>query len=361
MKVFLLTLLTAYLLGNGYLYARALALMQGCSLPTKLLFTLLYAVVVFALILSMALRDGGYPAWLTRSLFVVGSAWIVFTLYMILSLTAFDLLHFLFPALKHRFVWACGVTVCLLLYGYYNHRHPRIVELDLKIDHPIDGGEMRFVALSDIHLGEGTGKRALKRYVELINGAKPDAILIAGDLIDNSLAPLYRDRMEEELNTLRAPLGIYLVAGNHEYISRIDKVKAFLEKTKINLLQDSVVTLSNGVQLIGRDDRMNRRRKSLEELLTKADLERPTILLDHQPYELNRTGSLGVDLQISGHTHHGQVWPVSLLTDHIYEQSHGYRRWTKSHIWVSSGISLWGPPFRIGTRGDMAIIRLYNE
>ena len=106
---------------------------------------------------------------------------------------------------------------------------------------------------------------------------------------------------------------------------------------------------------------MNRRRKPLEELLTQADLERPTILLDHQPYELNRTDSLGIDLQLSGHTHHGQVWPVNLLTDHIYEQSHGYRRWTKSHIWVSSGISLWGPPFRIGTRGDMAIIRLYNE
>jgi predicted MPP superfamily phosphohydrolase len=82
--------------------------------------------------------------------------------------------------------------------------------------------------------------------------------------------------------------------------------------------------------------------------------------LDHQPYHLQQTDSLGLELQLSGHTHHGQVWPMSLLTDRLYEQSHGHRRWSNSHIYVSSGLSLWGPPFRIGTRGELVIIRLYN-
>ena len=166
--------------------------------------------------------------------------------------------------------------------------------------------------------------------------------------------------MEEELNALKAPMGIFLVPGNHEYIGGIERTKAFLDKTQINLLQDSIVTLENGVQLIGRDDRSNRRRKRLDALYRSADNARPMVVIDHQPYELHKTDSLGIDLQVSGHTHHGQVWPVSLLTDHLYEQCHGYRRWSKSHIWVSSGLSLWGPPFRIGTRGDLALIRLYN-
>ena len=84
----------------------------------------------------------------------------------------------------------------------------------------------------------------------------------------------------------------------------------------------------------------------------------PVILLDHQPYEVAHKDSLGVDVQFSGHTHRGQVWPMSQLVDSMYEQSHGYRKWTHSHIWVSSGLSLWGPPLRIGTDSDFAVIDL---
>ena len=87
----------------------------------------------------------------------------------------------------------------------------------------------------------------------------------------------------------------------------------------------------------------------------------PTIVLDHQPYDLAKTDSLGVDIQISGHTHNGQIWPLNWFTDYIFEQSHGYHKWSRSHIFVSSGLSLWGPPFRIGTRGDMAVIELRQD
>lgn len=79
---------------------------------------------------------------------------------------------------------------------------------------------------------------------------------------------------------------------------------------------------------------------------------------DHQPYKLTETETAGIDLQFSGHTHHGQVWPMSLVTDHLFEQSHGYRQWGNSHIYVSSGLSLWGPPFRIGTDSEMVIFQL---
>ena len=198
----------------------------------------------------------------------------------------------------------------------------------------------------------------MRKYVELINSQNPDLILIAGDLIDNSVRPLLHEPYAEVLSYLKAPMGIYMVPGNHEYISGIGECMDFLDRTSVTLLRDSVVTLSGGIQIVGRDDFSNHRRKSLEDLLASTDRTQPVIVLDHQPYNLSEVNSLGVDFQISGHTHHGQLWPLNLVTDHIFEQSHGYRKLSHSHIWVSSGLSLWGPPFRIGTDSDIAIFDL---
>lgn len=154
-------------------------------------------------------------------------------------------------------------------------------------------------------------------------------------------------------------MGIYMVPGNHEYISGIAECEEYIqENTCIRMLRDSIVSLPCGITVIGRDDRTNRNRLPLESLLAQAGQENPVIVLDHQPYELAKTDSLGVDIQLSGHTHAGQVWPLNHVVDVMYEQSHGYRKWTHSHIYVSSGLSLWGPPFRIGTRSDMAVLKI---
>ena len=167
--------------------------------------------------------------------------------------------------------------------------------------------------------------------------------------------------MQEELSQLQAPLGIYMVPGNHEFISGIEKCIPFLEQTPIRLLRDTVITLPNGLQLIGRDDRSNRKRLPLETLMKQTDPTKPTFLLDHQPYHLSETEKAGIDIQFSGHTHHGQIWPITLLTDYLFEQSYGYRQWGKSHIYVSSGLSLWGPPFRIGTNSEFVLFNITGK
>ena len=152
-----------------------------------------------------------------------------------------------------------------------------------------------------------------------------------------------------------------MVPGNHEYISSIEECEEYLAKTPVTMLRDSVVTLPQGLQIVGRDDRSNSGRMSLEALLAKTDESKPVIVLDHQPYELALTDSLGADIQISGHTHAGQIWPLSILIDLMYEQAHGYRKWNHAHIYVSSGLSLWGPPFRIGTRSELGVIDLVSR
>ncbi len=357
MKSFFLIIMGAYLAGNIYIFVRGLQTISAAPTLLKIIISVLFWLAAGGLVLSIVLRDAALPEIIAKPMFRIGSIWMVFTLYMVLALVVLDITRFFLPQIGNGFVYALGITVVVLIYGHINYLNPRVIELDIQLDKPLSR-PLKVVAVSDVHLGEGTSKKKLKRYVEMINEQKPDIIVIAGDLIDNSVRPLLRDKMHEELNELQAPMGIYMVTGNHEYISGAERSEAFLAQTKITLLRDSVATLPCGLQIAGREDRSNRHRKGVEELLAEADASKPTLLLDHQPYELAKNDSLKVDIQFSGHTHRGQVWPLSLLVDSMYEQSHGYRKWNHSHIYVSSGLSLWGPPFRIGTSSDMAVFNI---
>lgn len=365
MKFFFLAIMAAYLAGNGYIFAKLMRFVSGLSIVHKIGISILFWTASLSMFISIFTRDADFPVWFSKALFATGSVWMVFTLYMVMALLAADLLRLCIPLLRpalsrYGFLIAFVITGGLLAYGNYNYRNPKINEIDINLcpDSLLQSHAIKIVAISDIHLGNGTGNRMLDKYIELINALKPDLILIAGDLVDNSVTPLYRNDMASQLNRLQAPMGIYMVPGNHEYISGINKVEEFLEQTTIQLLKDSVATLPCGINIIGRDDRSNRSRKSPEELLNTTVSARSAILLDHQPYALAKTDSLGIALQISGHTHHGQIWPLNWLTDRLYEQSHGYRKWNNSHIYVSSGLSLWGPPFRIGTESEIVVINI---
>lgn len=361
MKILFWAIPVLYLGGNAYLYLRFWQAQAALPLFGKILLSVLFWIVAFSLFLSIGLRDSSLPDWLLRTLFSMGSVWMVFLLYAVMTLAVADVVKLLCPIPGHSFWYALPVSCALLVYGYINYLHPKVEHLEITPERTFEGGVLRVVAISDVHLGYGTGVKALERYVELINRQNPDLILIVGDLIDNSLKPIQKEPFGEALSKLKAPQGIYMVPGNHEYISGVEAVADYLKTTSVQLLRDSVVQLPCGLQLVGRDDRSNRKRKSLEELLKMTDAEHPTLVLDHQPYALAKADSLGVDLLLCGHTHRGQVFPLNLLTDCLYEQSHGYRKWSHAHIWVSSGLSLWGPPFRIGTHSDLAVIEIRNR
>lgn len=363
MPIFFIILITVYLAGNSYIFCRGAQALSGLPAGIRVTLAIFFWLGVLSFFGSMLSRNVKMPFCISHTMYDIGTGWLIFTLYMVLFLLFFDILKLFRLSFNYGFLLSLLFTCVLLGYGYYNYRHPKtnMVDITLGKKYTNDLQPVKIVAISDIHLGNGTGKTALKQYVKMINEQKPDLILIGGDLIDNSVVPLYTENMMEELSELKAPLGIYMVPGNHEYISGIDESIRFIQQTPIQLLRDSVITLPNGIQLVGRDDRHNRSRHSLEELMANIDKSKPVILLDHQPYELTKSETAGIDLQFSGHTHHGQVWPMSLITDHIYEQSHGYRQWGNTHIYVSSGLSLWGPPFRIGTDSELVVFRLSTE
>jgi len=361
MPGFFVIIFCLYLAGNLYVFIRGWKAISGLSLPTKIIIGVLYWLCAFLLFASFRNRGWGIPDKLAHILYLLGSVWLLFTLYMTLLLLATDILKLVRLRWKYSFWGVLGLTIFVLLYGSYQYNHPKVAEINLEIDKSLNQskGQLRIVAFSDVHLGMGTGKDKLKKYVKLVNEQQPDLILIGGDLIDNSLEPLYAEHMEEELSELKAPLGIYMALGNHEYFGGgIANTKKFLELTPIILLQDSMVTLPNGLQILGRDDRRAKNRKPLSEWKNRINQDRPVILIDHQPYDLENIPSAGIDLQFSGHTHRGQVWPLSWIADHMFELSYGYKRFGGSQIYVSSGLSLWGPPFRIGTNSEIVVFNL---
>lgn len=356
MWLFGVVMMVVYLGANAYLYWRLLALIATLPIVARIALSTLFWVVAVMLFISMAMRNVELPPVVARTMFNVGSVWLVFLLYATLLVALFDVAHLIFPTFRHGLPIALCITLVIMIVGYVNYRNPRIAEIEIESEHiPHD---IRLAVVSDVHLGYGTDRKKLERYVELINGQNPDVILIVGDLIDNSIRAVCEQRMEESLSRLSAPLGVYMVLGNHEYISGVDETISFLSKTPIVVLRDSVVMPCEGLAIIGRDDRMNRRRRPISDLVQSVENNNIKIVLDHQPYDIAKSDSLKVDIHLSGHTHRGQVWPLSWLVDAMYDQSHGYRKWSTTHAYVSSGLSLWGPPFRIGTNSDMAIITL---
>ncbi len=349
-----------YLAGNIYVFIRGWKALPGLSLGAKLLLSPLYWVITLVLFASFRNRGGYLPAGLAQELYPAGTTWLLFVLYMTLILLVIDMLRLFRLRWKYSFAAAAGLTVCILAYGSWHYHHPVVREISLHINKPLNKPhtQLKVVAMSDLHLGRGTGRKLLATYVDLVNAQQPDLILIGGDLVDNDLGPLYEQRMYEELSRLQAPLGIYMVPGNHDYFGGgILRVKKFLQQTAIVLLRDSLLTLPNGLQLLGRDDRRVKR-KSLADWTPNLRSRKPVILLDHQPYDLAQTAKAGIDLQFSGHTHRGQIWPLSLIADRMFEMSYGHRQMGTSHIVVSSGLSLWGPAFRIGTDSEIVVFNL---
>ena len=349
--------LLLYLGANAYIFIRLMQALSATSVVARVAFAVLFWLAALALFAAFAMRSVEGVAWLERVLFVVGSVWLVFVLYMTLATIIADVAHLIFPAFKYG-VWSALVfTLLLLAYGYINYRNPRIETFSLESD-KLSTESLRVVAISDVHLGYGTTRKMLEGYVERINSLGADVVIIAGDLIDNSIVPVRQAAMGEVLSEIKTTRGVYMALGNHEYISGVDVSLDYLATTPIVVLRDSVALLDEGVAIIGRDDRMNRRRRSAEELVADIPSDLFTIVVDHQPYDIALSERLGIDLHLSGHTHRGQVWPLNWLTDAIYDQSHGLRVWGNTTAYVMQGLSLWGPPFRIGTKSEIVVIDL---
>ncbi len=324
-------------------------------------------VVVGVFVLWMASLFAGFavndrlPMTAASVLYEVGNTWLIAFLYLLLIFFVADLAT-LFHLLPKAFLkdsvaglgTVLGLVALILTLGGFHYHHKYREEMTIVTDKPLEK-PLTVVLASDLHIGYHNRKPELARWVKLINAEKPDLILFGGDVIDLSLRPVIEGNFQEEFHRLEAP--VMTVLGNHEFYGDLARAQQFFKDADIQLLKDSVAHFK-GVDIIGRNDRTSRERADLKDLA--KGLEGFTILLDHQPYHLEEAEQAGIDFQFSGHTHRGQVWPLSWATDAMYEKAWGHHRRGNTQYYVSSGLGIWGPKIRIGTRSEYLVLYISN-
>ena len=325
-------------------------------------------VLSFAMLfLNFRRAFDGMPLYVAQMAYEVGTSSLIVLLYLVMIFLLLDLgrLVHVVPKnlLYHNGYTTLSILVLLLgifVYGNLHYKNKVRVPLEIKSQKPLPR-EYKLVMASDLHIGYHNTRKELARWVDMMNAENPDFILIAGDIIDGSMRPVIEERMAEEFRRLKAP--VYACLGNHEFYAGVPGAKQFYKDAGIHLLVDEAAVVDSSIVIIGRDDRTNMRRKPIKELVTNthqpsSNPQRYTIVLDHQPYHLDRAEAAGVDFQLSGHTHRGQVWPISWITDCIYECSWGGHQRGNTQFYVSSGIGIWGGKFRIGTQSEYVVATL---
>ncbi|WP_024831936.1 metallophosphoesterase [Ruminiclostridium josui] len=306
-------------------------------------------------------RVGGY--WLAAFVYLIGIV-VILDVFRILG----KKLNILPDFLRER-TWVVAAAVVLfvgiiLAVGTYNAFIPRVVAYDVNVNKKAgDMDKLKCAMISDVHLGDTIGRDRLRRAVEKINSLNPDIAVITGDLIDREIEPVKKANMLEELKGLKTRFGAYVIMGNHEYYSNdVEEITRMYEESGLVVLRDKCVKINNSFYLVGREDYMaddsGYRREKLSNLLEGIDKSLPVIVLDHQPKDLSESRTEGVDLQLSGHTHGGQFFPISLVTDSIFEEDNGYLKDGNFNLIVSCGYGTWGPTVRIGSRSEVLDINI---
>lgn len=377
--IFFTVVFSTYALVNFYIFLRgwqALVLYRQFRLYAAMVFLFLFLAYIAGRFLER--RTDSF----INTIFVwTGSLYLAAMVYFFLILIIIDvfkLIYFLIPNFhlaifddpKYNiisFVSVVTVVIVTVAIGLLNAVHPRLKRINIPINKKAGKyKELKIALVTDIHLGTIISHARLSRIVKKVNIINADIVLLAGDVVDEDIKPVIKYNLGEILKQIKSKLGVYAITGNHEYIGGVEPAVKYLTAHDVIELRDKTIIVDNGFYLVGREDRSGmgfgaRKRKSLAELTEGIDYSYPVILMDHQPGHLNEAQENRIDLQVSGHTHHGQLFPFNFITKKIYELSYGYKKTGNTHYYISCGVGTWGPPVRTSARPEIVEINLRFE
>ena len=382
-----------YLLFNLYLFRRIMGWVRAWfpwfrkrkhwAVPAAL-----YAFFALSFVLAFPLPAGR----LKRALMLIGNYWLGVLLYLLLAVLLADGLRLLLvhglklrslrSARMHR-IAGCLCAAAILVTsvgGVINARVVRVTPYEVTVNKSAGSMEsMKVVLLADLHLGYNVGLAQMERMVARVNEQAADVVVIAGDIFDNAWEAVEEpEQIAAVLRGIRSRYGVYAVYGNHDieepilagFTFRSDGKKqsspemdAFLASANIRLLRDEAVLLGGEVYLYGRPDAQRpgrgvEVRKTPAELVEGLDADKPILVLDHQPRELEALAAAGVDVDLCGHTHDGQMFPGNLTVRLFWENACGCLRVGSMHSIVTSGVGLFGPNMRVATRAEICPITI---
>ncbi|PJG83412.1 metallophosphoesterase [Caviibacterium pharyngocola] len=250
---------------------------------------------------------------------------------------------------------AYPVALCALLgLSVYNAYTPKVIHHQITLDKPL--APLRIGVASDLHLGRFFGNAELDRLAEIMHAEHVDVILLPGDIMDDNVDEYLAQKMQPHLAKLRAPLGVYATLGNHDFFGYQREITQEIRKAGIRVLSDESAVIADRFVLIGRNDDLFAQRPTTAQLLKQVNTALPIFLLDHRPTEILEHANLPIDIQVSGHTHKGQIFPANLITRMLYRLDYGYEKINRSHFFVTSGYGFWGIPLRLGSQSEVVII-----
>ena len=353
----------------------------------RVLFCVVYAFAALSPLTGFAVQE---PQWLRHALKQAGSYWLGWMLYLVLAVLVVEGLLFAVRRIRKKDFQQMqrvrqvqgGVALVLVcavcLYGMANADRLRVTDYAVTIEGT--GEDMTVALLADLHLGYSTETAYIEQAVQAVNNMQADLVVIAGDIFDNEYEAIPEPgRIAAALASLHSTYGVYACWGNHDVSEPIlagftwdtadadkddPRMEAFLRQAGITLLADEAVTLGNGVQLVGRKDpsrdkKLGDDRLSPEALLEPRDPARPVFVIDHQPKELDELAAAGADLDLSGHTHDGQMFPGNLIMPLIWDNPCGCLQVGGMYSVVTSGLGVWGPDMRVGTKSEIVRITVH--
>lgn len=341
----------------------------GSSTTVFTVWIVIFLITHLLLLLSISKLFSNSYRWM--------SAWMLVMHFMVLTAVATSLLfagYWLLDLLFNEMlvdkttvdnglrVFAFLFFMGLFPYALHSAYIPAVRKLTISINKPLKN-PLRIAVASDLHLGRLFGNKAIERLQTLLSKHQADTLLMPGDIMDDNTKAFAKYNMAEDLAKIvtSLPYGIYATLGNHDLYGHEQPISQALEDVGVQLLNDEVMRLNHHgdvIWFVGRFDNHKRQRVATTTLLAQTNSAEPVIILDHRPSAILEHSELPIDLQVSGHTHNGQIFPANFIVSAINRLGYGYEAIGNGHFVVSSGYGFWGIPFRLGSRSEVWIINL---
>ena len=383
--LFLIALLITFALFLGTSYYLAQRIYQGLVLFfPKLHFGALltvFLVLTSIMLLGFTRSVLPFPETIKHIFSLIYAYYFGIFAYLLMFTILADFLLFLPRLLKLSFAatpyFKGYVTIAVLLltsvtclYGFLNARQIEHVTYEIPLQNKTDISDLNMVLISDLHLGAIGLEENLEHIVAEINALQPDIVCIAGDFFDTDYHAIRNPEAAlETLRKIQSTFGIYACLGNHDAGPTMKSMLSFVEEADIHLLNEEYTIIDERLILIGRLDEApigdydKLHRGELADFFTPVNPALPVVVLDHNPINVRTYDEEPVDLILCGHTHKGQLFPGSLVTNALFTVDYGYYRKDAQspQVIVTSGVGFWGMPMRVGTNCEIVSIKFINE
>ncbi|WP_287616223.1 metallophosphoesterase [Ruminococcus sp.] len=387
-----LFLLPFYLGVSSYMMFRFFYWMKHCNhrfnwLRFKVPFAVVYLFMALSPVIAFLLPKSAVAIVIRR----ISTYWIGIMLYSLLYVVLFDLLRLIAKHTKLKntllfsrgsvisigsVVVACAVATCL--YGIFNARNIKVNEYSVTVNKSCGSDKhLKAVLVADLHMGYAIGVDHITNMVEKINQQNADIVIIAGDIFDNSYDGMDDpEGIKAQLKSIKSKYGVYAVYGNHDIDEKIlmgftfdwggkqlnsEKMTNFMKECNIKLINDESVLINDEFYLVGRRDTdkpgtEDGTRSEISELTKDLDKTKPIFVLSHEPDELQKTADAGADIDFSGHTHDGQLFPGNLTIGLFWENPCGMIKKDNMYSIVTSGVGVYGTFMRVGTDAEICSV-----